>query len=247
MFNLALELAKMVAPDAPKKASLVCMDFKDWSIDPLQYNPENLKLDRSVTWSSGRESLAPYGSLSYTRGDQDTLSFTLMFDRSEIRGTNALQRQALSAIPLAVAAASAAALMLIPGMGAALKMNVLPEVLKLYRLTLPLETVTGNAGGLMRPPVVAFVWGPFQFTGVIESLNFDLNLFDKDGLPRRAKADVKMTGRAMQKVDKVDTLFDPSYESKVKGKFDAERVNKDKRLDLLTNMKKSGKKGSKIE
>ncbi len=238
MFNLALEIAKMLSPDAPKKASMICMDFKDWSLAPLQYNPENLQLDRSVTWASGGESLAPYGSLSYTKGDADTLTFTLMFDQSELRPTNAVMRQALSYLPLAAASASAA-LSLIPGVNDLLKMNVLPDVLKLYRLTLPVETVTGNAGGLMRPPVVAFVWGPFQFTGVVASLSFNLNLFDTDGLPRRATAQVTMKGRAMQEVKEVDTLFDPSYDAEVKGKFDASAVKKDKRLDLLANIKKA--------
>ena len=130
---------------------------------------------------------------------------------------------------------------MIPGVSTLLKQNVLTDVHQLYRLTLPIDTVTGNAGGIMRPPIVLFAWGPFQFTGVITDLSFDIKLFDGEGLPRRATANVTIKGRALQSIKKVDDLFDPTFNPEVESQFSPEKkpLFGDKRIDLLSTMKKS--------
>ncbi|MCB9765018.1 MAG: hypothetical protein H6739_34915 [Alphaproteobacteria bacterium] len=238
MFNLALEIAKMVTSDEPDKAVLACLDNSDWSIDPLPYNPENLQLQRSVTWAPGNEALVPWGSLSYTKGGPDSLSFSLLFDESELLPKSTLLRTALSYLPI-VAMATATAVAEIPGMSSLLEQSVLPHVVALYRLTIPLETHTGNAGGLMRPPVVALLWGPFQFCGVIESVSFDIKPFDREGFPRRATAQVTMKGRAFQKLASVDALFDPTFTpSAASDNIEALDVGffDDPRMDLLEEM-----------
>ena len=60
----------------------------------------------------------------------------------------------------------------------------------------PEEEEEGGGGGaeLKPPPVkVAFHWGTFQFLGIIKSLTIEYVLFNKDGTPLRAKANVKLT------------------------------------------------------
>jgi len=44
----------------------------------------------------------------------------------------------------------------------------------------------------MRPPIVTFLWGDFQFKGVIESLDVTYMMFSTSGSPIRAKVGVKM-------------------------------------------------------
>lgn len=236
MFNLALEIAKILTPDDPAKASLVCLDNADWSIDPLPYNPEGLQLRRSVNWAAGNEALAPWGSVSYTRGSQDELSFTLLFDESELRFdtstfTGSLLNAAVQALPLAVMSATTA-IAEIPGMSSLLEQNALFGVAALYRLTMPVATHTGNAAALMRPPVVGFCWGPLQFVGVIENLSFDIKPWDRDGFPRRAEAQVTMKGRAMQELATVDKFFDPSFEATVTASDNMSGMS-DERMELV--------------
>jgi nucleoid-associated protein YgaU len=45
---------------------------------------------------------------------------------------------------------------------------------------------------LHAPPIVAFVWGPQRFTGVLEGLQVSYTLFSQLGLPLRAKANISL-------------------------------------------------------
>ncbi|MEO0600356.1 MAG: hypothetical protein AAF211_02915 [Myxococcota bacterium] len=44
-----------------------------------------------------------------------------------------------------------------------------------------------------RPPPVQFVWGPFEFTGVIDSVNTTFLMFSSQGVPVRARVGLTMT------------------------------------------------------
>lgn len=48
------------------------------------------------------------------------------------------------------------------------------------------------------PPTVMFVWGKFNFTGQLESVNATFDLFRKDGTPARAEVQLSMKERPTQ-------------------------------------------------
>lgn len=47
---------------------------------------------------------------------------------------------------------------------------------------------------LHRPPLVIFAWGTTQFPGFIQELNTTYTMFDKDGIPLRARMDMVIQG-----------------------------------------------------
>lgn len=53
----------------------------------------------------------------------------------------------------------------------------------------------GRQPGQEAPPRVQFTWGSFQVQGTMESANTDIDLFDADGTPLRAKVAVSITGQ----------------------------------------------------
>lgn len=73
--------------------------------------------------------------------------------------------------------------------------NVLDKTKAVERFVRP----RGPGAGQESPPRVAFVWGGFQIQGVMESANIDLDFFDAEGVPLRAKVAVTIKGQ------------DPSY------------------------------------
>lgn len=73
--------------------------------------------------------------------------------------------------------------------------NVLDKTKAVERFVRP----RGPGAGQESPPRVAFVWGGFQVQGVMESANIDLDFFDAEGVPLRAKVAVTIKGQ------------DPSY------------------------------------
>ena len=53
----------------------------------------------------------------------------------------------------------------------------------------------GPRAGQEAPPRVVFVWGSFLVQGTMESANIDLDLFDAEGVPLRAKVAVSIKGQ----------------------------------------------------
>ena len=53
----------------------------------------------------------------------------------------------------------------------------------------------GNRPGQEAPPRVQFTWGSFLVQGTMESANLDIDLFDADGTPLRAKVAVSIKGQ----------------------------------------------------
>ena len=53
----------------------------------------------------------------------------------------------------------------------------------------------GAGAGQEAPPRVVFVWGGFLVQGTMESANIDLDLFDSEGVPLRAKVSVSIKGQ----------------------------------------------------
>jgi Contractile injection system tube protein/LysM domain len=55
-----------------------------------------------------------------------------------------------------------------------------------------LRSLLDPAPKLHAPPVVAFVWGPRRFTGVLDGLDITYQLFQQDGVPLRAKLGITL-------------------------------------------------------
>lgn len=57
----------------------------------------------------------------------------------------------------------------------------------------------GESEGQYIPPAVRFIWGSFQFDGLVDSMEESLELFSADGRPLRASVSL---GLSQQKIDK---------------------------------------------
>ena len=69
--------------------------------------------------------------------------------------------------------------------------NVLEKTKTVERFVRP----KGNRAGEEAPPRVIFKWGSFVVQGTMESANIDLDLFDAQGVPLRAKVSVTIKGQ----------------------------------------------------
>jgi hypothetical protein len=224
----------------PQKAKLYCGELADWDFE-VQFNPSKFDLTRSVNWSESSEALSPWSTLVYAKGSPDQLSFELMFDQSVYRSTSLLSSMAgllVSLNPLEIINS------------ALLSDNdetVLKDIVGLYKLTMPIEVKTGNSGGYMRPPLVTFIWEQFQFVGVMENIQFAVTLFDDDGRPRRATANVTMKGRAMFPSTDPEDFFSPAYEPPAASSTTGDLslgLFADPRLDILASLSEKSQSDS---
>jgi len=189
--------------DDPTKAQLLCGEMDAWNME-VQFNPTKFDITRAVSWSEAGEALSPWGTLIYSKGSPDQLSFELLFDQSVYRteGAGFLAEALASLNPVGAIN------------GLLMSDNdesVLDQIAELYRLTMPIKVKTGNAGGFMRPPLVTFLWEKFQFVGIIENVQFSVVLFDDKGKPKRATANVTMKGRAMYPETDPEKFFSPLF------------------------------------
>lgn len=219
----------------PDKAQLYCVSEPSWTVK-LQFNPPSLTLTRDPdggggfgdfdsdevgdlettndtaqksekTAKAGKNAKAKksreagaigslYTGIRSSSGQNDRLSFDTYFDETEDRKSKG------DWLPLDPPFADK---LLFSN-----KSNVLEPVAKLYRLTLPIDS---NARGKTEPllPAVAFLWGGFQFYGVLTNLKIDFEVFDTKGDPRRAKVSVDMKGFAFRKPKKVADIYDMDF------------------------------------
>ncbi|GEM_PF-1086802 len=71
----------------------------------------------------------------------------------------------------------------------------------LLRMTNP--SVTAPDGGDKKyPPLVTFVWGDFKFTGIVDKIAVQYLMFNSNGDPVRAKANVSMKEYTLKEFDK---------------------------------------------
>ncbi len=59
-----------------------------------------------------------------------------------------------------------------------------------------IEQLLEPEGSLHKPPLIGFIWGDLQFTGVLTSLNQDFTYFDVEGKPLRVKLDLSISSVA---------------------------------------------------
>jgi hypothetical protein len=63
----------------------------------------------------------------------------------------------------------------------------------------PKEVEAGKTGPQFVPPAVRFLWGSFQFDGMIDSLEESLEFFSPDGRPLRASMNLGLTQQKITK------------------------------------------------
>lgn len=203
----------MFGGSSSNKAQILCLEKAGWDVD-AQFNPTTFSYTRSVDWTGSNKYTkdeaeksstrlhttpsgdapiydSPWGRLNYTGGKADELNVTLLYDESEYRDDGLSAFIPAFSPPAALAAKMPAALL--PKENKVTLVDDKGPVGQLHRLTMPLK----HSDNYARPPICAFVWGKFQFQGVISSLSVNFNLFDADGGPRRAEITLKMTGRAL--------------------------------------------------
>lgn len=182
-------------PENPAKAQLFCLDLADWSIE-AQFNPTDFKYTRSVPWDAGDSSLqSAWGRLQYTGGANDTLNVTLLLDQTEYAD------DWRKVEPPSGNSAKSAALSTSENTE-----SVVKQVMEIHRLTMPMKFADR-----IRPPTAAFIWGGFQFQGVLTKVDVDFQFFDEMGKPRRALVTVAMMGRALTAANSVDDLLNGTY------------------------------------
>jgi Contractile injection system tube protein len=174
----------------PVRAQLYCVDDPDLSVD-LSFNPQSLTLDRSsqITNNPGKV-YKPFETGS--AGSNDTLTFQTWLDASQ---PPAAIMALASLNPYTVNIAGQ-------------KASILDDMKALHALTIPREVTDSEPAGLIRPPVVLFLWESFKFTGLITSMSFQVKLFDALGAPRRASVDITLEGRAFYATNDPTTFLD---------------------------------------
>ena len=224
----------------PPKAQILCLEASKMDVK-AQFNPTDFEYTRSTQWGGGKKEeggcspgvwASPWGSLQFTGGSADSMTVTLLFDEGEKRDEGLMVFVPQFGMPSALAGK------LPPGL-AALLLNEnsvvsrkdMGDVAKLHKLTLPLLFKDENDNDVMRPPICAFIWGDFQFQGVIQDLKVKFNLFDANGVPRRAECTVTMKGRALsQAKSAADFLSGTDYKG---DKGDKLKVGKKQITDLI--------------
>lgn len=84
--------------------------------------------------------------------------------------------------------------------------SILPGIRKLYDLTLPTVSVASLS---LRPPLVSFVWQAFRFSGVVQSMDFEVLTFDTEGHPKRATVALGLLGQAFPSSQNPFDFFSP--------------------------------------
>ena len=179
----------------PVKAQLYCVDDPDLTVD-LKFNPSSLRLDRASQMTNNPGDV--YKSFETGRaGANDTLTFSTWLDAS----------QPPAAVMLAVSLNPYTANVI------GQKTSILKDMKALHALSIPREVPDSTPAGLVRPPVLLFLWEEFKFTGIIQSLSMDVKLFDALGAPRRASVDITMEGRAFYATNDPDAFLDASEDA----------------------------------
>lgn len=220
------------------KAQIMCLDNSDWDVK-VQFNPTTFKYTRKVQWDDGGGgfSSSAWGQLGYKAGSLDQLDVTLLFDESEDREESALSAASFIPSPSLFATGIPSSSLPTALQPTPTERSVMNPVMQIHRLTMPVNFGSATEP-LIRPPAVAFVWGQFQFQGVIGNLTSDFVLFDAEGGARRANITLQFMGRAMTAAKDIETLLAGYYEAPVKSSSLNTAASKD-RKDILNDLLKN--------
>jgi hypothetical protein len=189
----------------PTKAQLFCLDQGDESIT-FQFNPTSFQFSRQVTWAEGKNAGQPWTNLSFSFGGNDTLNVSLLLDTTEPDDPDSVNDT-----------------------------SVLEDVIKYYKLTMPLK-ITDGADDIIRPPVVAFLWEQFQFQGVVTGLDVELLMFDESGRATRATVNLSLLGKALAGASSAQEFFSLDYTAPTVDAASGSAPDGDPRLDIIGEM-----------
>jgi nucleoid-associated protein YgaU len=170
-----------------------------------QFNPEQLTISKEVSWDGDKSPNFNAPILHYAGGEPATYSLSLFFDGyDEVKDSK-------GAVTSVVAR------------------DVRKYTNALLRLTL---RGAGNAMFLLpyaMPPLVNFEWGKIKlFTAVVEKVEITFTMFDMDGTPIRAKADV-----SFKQQDPLDDLIGAQNPTSRTDARKTRRVYSGQRLDQI--------------
>ena len=166
------------------KAELQEIDLSNPSAEPMlkipvQFNPETLKVSFSNQFKSPKKSNG--GAQQFVGEETTKLSLQLWFDVTVL---NDLDK--------------------IAGLFEE-EERPLKDVRKLTQKIIYFITpVDRNKNNLFLPPGVRFIWGSFQFEGVMESLEESLDFFSSEGLPLRSTITINLTRKTEHPVPEDD-------------------------------------------
>lgn len=189
------DVATGVGPFTPKKLTFEVEGKSGSKVGafPFMLNPIDYKLNRKVDWKcTSRAADGGGGSQYYTfSSGNDTLTFTCVMDCSEEPDA-----------------------------------SLLPGIEGLYDLTyafteddrIPVSD-TGKKG--KRAQLVKLYWGGFKFSGVVNSLDVSVTLFDPQGRPKRATVTISMQGNAFVSESKTEFFYNEKDGQPKKGRTSA--------------------------
>jgi len=131
----------------------------------VQFNPKELKLDEKASWKASDEHGEDEPHLTYEKGEPTSLSMELIFDTSDSQENVNTK-------------------FIVPLRGFMTAQYEDAEA----------KDATGG-GSNKRPCYAKFIWGNFEFDGVVEKVNSTFLMFSTDGTPIRAKVQVGLKER----------------------------------------------------
>ena len=183
-------------PKAVTKMTITDMDSSN-SVGSItvQYNPQTLSLSRSVDYNPKVGKQRNWGTLEWTKGKSDTLSFQLLFDESEERGTD--DETAAGNLNPFTGGISLSFLNIGGGADGVSSFDnsktITSKLEAIYALTLGYSRDDSKQDQVY-PAFCKFEWGELIFVGSISSMKADILLFDPQGNPRRATVDIEVMG-----------------------------------------------------
>ena len=171
----------MPTPIRLEKAKMMVIRFRsDGGADVInpsievQFNPESLKLTYSNSMSGGDQSGG--AALQFVAQSSTKLSFDLWFDVS-------------APLPQRLQAGGA------PDAAVVKDVRKLTKYVVGFMKPVPTDTRNDRGESVTRgvPPAVRFVWGAFQFDGVVESVNETIDFFSAEGQALRSQLSVSMS------------------------------------------------------
>jgi hypothetical protein len=142
----------------------------------VQVNPASYTIGKRIQYQNQRPPGSQEGTATFDNSGPSTLQFEIVFD-----GTGVVKNaSSLDEIPLVGAIASA--------FGEDEEFSVYEQIVKFEKIVYRLD------GENHQPNKVQIFWGSLQFEGALTSINYTYSLFQPDGMPLRAKANVSFQG-----------------------------------------------------
>ena len=166
------------------KMRIEVFDTKDYSIPPkntifVQLNPEKYTMKHNNVFYEGQAIGTTGADLQYNKTEPEEVSFDFVFDSSGVVPPGKIMKGRASGEPLSALAAS-----LQPAF-----INPLAEVESIEKQVVEFrDLLMGYNGDKHQIPYLKLLWGGYDLSCRLKSMEIEFYLFRKDGRPIRAKA-----------------------------------------------------------